>query len=148
MKNFFSIIVTLCLIFGFSTSLMAQDSSNINKNDYFGSGHYVDGNVARAMINNFPHHKPHFLGGKKKKLTDAYARFDITDLQSVVNHRDKIDSVVFKFAAWTEKTKGSFPTVLMACYMKQGFDKKFNAIQYIGPISYCPPPTDGCAVKR
>ena len=151
MKNLFfaaGIIVYINMISCSSTANLKNvtcDSAKPSEN-FFMSRNAVCEKTATAMIKNFPHHKPHFLGHKEKKLLYAYAKFDTADLKSVVKSLNKIDSVVFSLAAWTDKKKRFFPTVLMTCYMSASLDKNYNNVQYIKSIGYCPPPTDGCPV--
>lgn len=140
MKKFFKVVIILFIIFRSSASLMAQDTTN--PNNYFNSKYWVAAKDAVGRIHGFPRHKP---------VKGAYARFDTADLRSVLNKINEIDSVVFQLAIRPDDKKDSFPTVLMVCYMKKSFVKSFksfNSVQYIAGQSYCPPPSDGCTVKK
>ena len=94
--------------------------------NYFNSQNAISETVAKEMIDGFPHHKYRGLRSKKK-LKDAWAYFDPSDLETIMKDISVVDSIKIFFASvlkYQDRKSYKFPTMVLQVTFKPGTKEK------------------------
>lgn len=119
--------------------------------NYFNSQNAISETVAKEMIAGFPHHKYRGLRSKKK-LKDAWAYFDPSDLSAIMSESSVVDSIKFFYGIVLKNQDPKsykFPTMVLQVKFKTGTTEKgLTVLQppvYFKTVKICPPPPN-CTV--